>query len=285
MRFLALLVFLLFCVYVVIARWYFVCEVHNLCEEKEEELRKKTLGLKDGETFVLQGYDQFAFDSAGVRPVLNDNNKLFLDSVAAILKANPDKNMTITAFYTEGESGIQAGFYEDLGTARAAEIRKLLMRRGIDEGRITLDHGISEDATLSEPFIAELYDPNAIPEEFEKVQFSFTNMTFSDANFAFDSDEFRPDEPFVLYADSVKTFLELNQRKSLTIIGHTDNVGTTDYNYDLGRRRAESAKEYFEELGITAEINIDSKGEKRPAASNRTSRGRQKNRRVNFVLQ
>ena len=284
MRFLALLTFLLFCVYLVFARWYFVCKVHNQCAETED-VRLKTLGLKDGETVLLQGYDQFAFDTAGVRPNLNNNNRMFLDTVAAILKANPNKNMTITAFYTEKESGIQSDFYEDLGTARAAEIRKLLMRRGIEESRISLDHGISEDLLLKEPFLVELYDPSAIPEAFEKVQFSFTNMTFSDANFAFNSDEFRPGEPFIMYADSVKTFLELNPGKALTIIGHTDNVGTEEYNYDLGIRRAESAKEYFQELGVTTDIEVESKGEKRPAASNKSSRGRQKNRRVNFVLQ
>lgn len=281
MRTLAFLVFLVFIAYALAARWYFVCKIKNLCGAVSTDIRLKTLELKEGDTLILSEYDQFAFDSAAVAPRLNENNELFLDTLAAYLKEFPTKKLTITAFYRISESDIQPGFFENIGVARAAEIRKELMKRGIDENRVSLDHGLSEDDALQEPLLFELY---IIPEEFAKVQFSFKNMTFSDANFAFDSDEFRPGEPFLLYADSVKTYLGQNVDNHLTIIGHTDNIGQERYNYNLGMRRAKSAREYFKELGVTADIEIDSKGEKQPVTSNDSAEGRQKNRRVNFVL-
>jgi outer membrane protein OmpA-like peptidoglycan-associated protein len=284
MRFLALFVFALFIVYALAARWYFVCEIRQLCEEEPQNTRLQTLQLREGETVLLDGYDQFVFDSLLIAPQLNANNEQFLDTVAAILKANTEKNMTITAFYRESERDVKSGYFENLGVARGDEVRKLLLKRGLDENRITIGYGESQDASLSEPLLFELY-ANDIPGEYNKESFTFINNTFKDDNFAFDSDEFRPGEAFLLYADSVKTYLELNDDKSLRIIGHTDAVGSSKYNANLGMRRAKSAMEYFRELGVTSEIKIDSRGEKEPVATNDTENGRQRNRRVNFRIE
>ncbi len=281
----AFLVFLLFCVYALVARWYYVCEIKQLCEDPVENIRLQTLQLTEEDTVLLSGYDQFAFDSTNVRPRLNANNELFLDTVADLMNAFPEKNLKITGDYLESEADLEVGFYENIGVARAAEARKLLMRRGIAEDRIALDYRLSRDSVLREPLAFELYVPEEGPEAFENTQFSFTNMTFSDANFAFDSDEFRPGDPFIAYADSVKTYLALNPEESLRIIGHTDSVGTQGYNQDLGLRRAKNARQYFKDLGVVTEIEVESAGETRPVAPNSTEEGRQKNRRVNFVIE
>lgn len=280
-----LLVFLLFCGYTLFARWYYVCEIHGPCGENAEDIRLQTLSLRDGGQIILQGYDQFAFDSAALSPRLNKNNRIFLDSVTAYLEAHPQKHLTITGRYRESEEGITPGFFENLGVARAAEIRRALVRRGIGEKRITLDYQQSPSEALREPLRFVLYAPSeSPPDAFEKNSFTFTNMTFSQANFAFDSDEFLPGEPFRLYADSLKTYLELNPGKVLSIVGHTDHIDTEAYNYDLGLRRAKSARQFLRNMGITSEIAVESMGETRPAATNKTEEGRAKNRRVNFVL-
>ncbi len=282
----AFVVFLLFCVYALFARWYYVCQIKDLCnaEAPVEDIRLQTLQLTEGDSVLLRGFDQFAFDSTNVRPRLNENNVAFIDTVADYLKQYPDKKLEISGLYRIVEDSLEVGFYENIGVARAAEVRKLLMRSGIAENRISLDYELTQDSLLQEPLTFNILA--GTPEEFETVQFSFTNMTFSDANFAFDSDAFNPGEPFKLYADSVKTYLALNPEKTLTIIGHTDNVGTDKYNQDLGLRRAKSAREYFKEtLGVVSDIKVASAGESRPAATNETEEGRQKNRRVNFVLE
>lgn len=292
MRTLSLLVFLLFCAYVLVARWYFVCQVRQLCGEGQqvEDIRLKTLRLTEGDSVILKGYDQFAFDSASYQPRLNANNEAFLDTLAAILKANPGRNMTITAFYRDSEKDIKPGFFENIGLARADQLRKLLMQRGVAQNRISLDHGLSEDEALKEPLLFDLYDPNNIPSDFEKVVFTFRNMTFSDANFEYNSDVFKPGEPFKMYADSVKTYLNLNPEAQLSIVGHTDSIGSDAYNLDLGVRRAQSARKYFQDLGVKTKISVESMGESRPVAPNSNpdgsdnQEGRQKNRRVNFIL-
>ena len=286
----ALLVFAFFLVYALFVRWYYVCEYLGMCDEKApaiEDVRLKTLSLTENDSIIYAGFDQFAFDTMAVRPRLNANNNLFLDTLAALMKADPSKRLKITSFFRASEKGEEYGIYENLGLARAAEVRKLLMRRSIAEDRIAIDHGISEDEQLREPLLFEVF---VTPDEFQTEQFSFTKMTFSDANFAFNSDVFDPGDAFKYYADSVKTYLELNPNTTLTIIGHTDNIDTEKFNHNLGMRRAENARQYFLDMDITAEIYVDSKGELEPVASNQKAdgsdnpNGRQRNRRVVFVL-
>lgn len=274
-----MLVFLLFCIYAITARWYYVCQVKQLCTDSE---RLHTLALREGETVILQGYDQFVFDTGQVSPRLNDNNRIFLDSVAAFLQAHPDKKLTITGFFRPSEEGREYGYYENLGTARAAVVRQALEQRGIAEDRMSLDYGLSPSEELLEPLRFEIYADGA--SDYERIAFTFTNMTFSDAHFAFDSDVFRPGQSFLLYADSVKAYLAVHPEKKLLITGHTDWIGTREYNYDLGMRRAGNAAWYFRKIGVTATIETQSMGERRPVASNKTKAGRQKNRRVNFQI-
>ena len=65
------------------------------------------------------------------------------------------------------------------------------------------------------------------------------------------------------------------------VVGHTDSVGTNEYNLNLGQRRAEAVKRYLTSQGVeTARVYTDSKGENQPIASNKTAQGRSENRRV-----
>lgn len=290
-----LIVFLLFAAYSLTVRWYYVCQMKGLCGGEApvpevvepEDVRMKTLRLLSGDTVLLQGYDQFAYHDGQVQPRLNENNNAFLDSIAGLMQVAPGRKLTITGLYAPQEAGRSYGFFENYGAARADALRRLLMQRGIDETRISLDHDLSRDSLLQEPALFEAYyDPTAgTPEGYEKVLFSFTNMTFSDANFAFASAEFKPGEAFTAYADSVKTYLDINPDRALTIVGHTDNVGSNTYNDGLGLRRAKSARDYFKKLGVTSEIKTESLGKRKPVATNDTDEGRQKNRRVNFILE
>ncbi len=248
-----------------------------------------SLNLMDGDSTILQGYKQLAFDVGSISPDLTINNQEYLDKLADYLKANPSKNLTITGLFRKSEAGQSAGIYENLGLARANVLRDFLVQRGIDVNRISLDHAGIADDNLTAPAQFEIFE--ARPEDYDtdgglvKTQFRFDNMTFSDANFEFNSDVFKPGTAFNVWADSVITFFDANIDKTLRVIGHTDNLGTVQYNEDLGLRRAQSAKAYFESKGMEAAINIATKGEKEPTAANTTEVGRQKNRRVNFIIQ
>lgn len=63
--------------------------------------------------------------------------------------------------------------------------------------------------------------------------------------------------------------------------GHTDAIGTDEYNYNLGLRRAQAIKKVLVSNGVAANrLVVTSKGEARPIANNESSSGRAINRRV-----
>jgi outer membrane protein OmpA-like peptidoglycan-associated protein len=71
----------------------------------------------------------------------------------------------------------------------------------------------------------------------------------------------------------------------VSIEGHTDSVGSDEYNQDLSERRAQSVRDYFVRGGIPAgAVDARGFGKAEPVASNETSEGRQQNRRVELVL-
>lgn len=303
--------FLIFLCWLFFCRWYYVCQIRNQCgyqTEIVEDLRDKSLNLVDNGKNILEGYDQFLFDANSFKPTLNANNEDFISKVAAHLKANPDKQMTITGNYLPSEvdstGNTRYGMFENIGLARADAIRKLLVAAGIDESRMKLDHNLlSEGDSLNKPISFNCFGDDATkladandsgdgegngknteetPEEYDTggQDFSFTNMSFSDANFKYDSDVFTPGSAFKFYADSVKTFLAVEDDKFLNLVGHTCDLGSDSYNKNLGLRRAKSVKKYFEELGVKTKISTASEGENKPAYKNDSNWSRSKNRRV-----
>jgi len=91
-----------------------------------------------------------------------------------------------------------------------------------------------------------------------------------------------------------KSFPELNKLVALLkkypqiqikIQGHTDNVGTHARNQQLSERRAQSVVNYLVNKGVLNErLTAEGFGETKPIDTNQTKQGRQKNRRVEFVI-
>ncbi|MGE4589987.1 MAG: OmpA family protein [Acidaminococcaceae bacterium] len=101
--------------------------------------------------------------------------------------------------------------------------------------------------------------------------------------FDFDDDAIRPQDTAVL-DDVVMTF-KTNPQATIALVGHTDSIGTDDYNMDLSWRRVWAAQNYLLERGIPdSTITVAANGESTPATSNETEDGRSLNRRVTIHL-
>jgi outer membrane protein OmpA-like peptidoglycan-associated protein len=71
----------------------------------------------------------------------------------------------------------------------------------------------------------------------------------------------------------------------LDIEGHTDSIGSDEYNQRLSEARAEAARSYLQSAGIPADsLSARGFGESSPVASNDTDAGRRQNRRVELVV-
>lgn len=85
--------------------------------------------------------------------------------------------------------------------------------------------------------------------------------------------------------DKLVDFLNEYPERGVLIEGHTDNVGSVDYNQGLSRRRAESVMSYLVRQGIASQrLSAAGLGMDRPVASNDTASGRQQNRRVEIII-
>jgi outer membrane protein OmpA-like peptidoglycan-associated protein len=75
-------------------------------------------------------------------------------------------------------------------------------------------------------------------------------------------------------------------KTSLVIVGHTDNVGSNEYNQKLSERRAHAVAQYFESRRVNpVRMALSGKGETQPVASNASESGRQANRRVEIYVE
>lgn len=78
--------------------------------------------------------------------------------------------------------------------------------------------------------------------------------------------------------------LSKDNESNLLIVGHTDAVGSSEYNQGLSVRRAEAAARYLAAQGVTSHIATAGLGEREPVGSNTTEAGRQQNRRVEIAI-
>ena len=100
--------------------------------------------------------------------------------------------------------------------------------------------------------------------------------------FDFNSDRIRGEARRNL--DVLAQSLDKYPDSDLMIVGHTDAIGSEDYNQDLSIRRAESAARYLESAGVNTRIQTRGRGETEPIASNETDEGRSRNRRVEVAI-
>lgn len=101
--------------------------------------------------------------------------------------------------------------------------------------------------------------------------------------FGFDSD--RVESRFLPVLDSVILVVNKYENTIVTVEGHTDSVGSREYNQGLSERRAASVATYMNNGGVVVErLAAIGFGPDRPVATNATPEGREQNRRVEIRL-
>jgi len=112
------------------------------------------------------------------------------------------------------------------------------------------------------------------------VRITMTNQT------AFDTDSSTIKAGFNSTMDKVADVVLRYGKTTLTVVGHTDNVGSNDYNQKLSERRAHSVAQYLESHRVNSmRLALAGKGETQPIASNANESGRQQNRRVEIYVE
>jgi len=161
-----------------------------------------------------------------------------------------------------------------------AGTRKFKIKKGAKQGAYYYLDMVSLKPAQSTPSIV-----NSSPEtdlvaenyELDKIHI-FKSVLF---NF----DEFKLLDSAKTDVKKIYNYLDVNKSLQITVDGHTDNIGTISYNQYLSDKRCSAVAQYLIELGLSEDrISWKGHGGIAPIASNETAEGRQKNRRVAFII-
>jgi outer membrane protein OmpA-like peptidoglycan-associated protein len=182
-------------------------------------------------------------------------------------------------------------YYEDLNTGKEVgranstteDGYKIALPKGAVYGYRAEAPGfisISENLDLNvlETYTEKVVNLYLVP--IEKGQTVRLNNIFFDYN----KSELKPES--IPELTRLVEFLQQNTQIKIQIAGHTDNMGSDDYNNKLSGDRALAVKNYITQKGIEeSRISTHGYGESKPVATNETEEGRQLNRRVEFVIE
>ncbi|MBM4124120.1 MAG: hypothetical protein FJ246_04060 [Nitrospira sp.] len=145
--------------------------------------------------------------------------------------------------------------------------------------------GFGKPGAMAEARVAERAVPSVTaPAPASAAEASLALAGLGDVFFDYDRATIRTDAKAVLEANA--KMLKAGQGAKLVIAGHCDERGTLAYNLVLGERRAQAAKRYLVDLGISmAQIQVTSYGKEKPFCTEHSKECWQKNRRAHFAAQ
>lgn len=151
-------------------------------------------------------------------------------------------------------------------------------RRAREQAAETAASSAREQAELRARLLEQL---NLILETRETARGLVISMP--DVLFAFNKSDLKPEAREKLA--KISGIILAQPGLALEVEGHTDSVGSNEYNQKLSERRAASARDYLVQQGLSSTaISSQGFGEERPVASNETASGRQQNRRVEILV-
>jgi outer membrane protein OmpA-like peptidoglycan-associated protein len=165
------------------------------------------------------------------------------------------------------------------------EIRDLDERLGgVSQERVALVQRLEADARLREQFttIETLFtrDEARVSREGNSLIVRLVGLTFQ-------SGQADVNASYRGLLEKVRQAADVFPRSQIVIEGHTDSYGGDEANLALSRRRAEAVSAYLStNLGVPAfRISAVGYGETRPIANNDTPQGRERNRRIDILIE
>ncbi|SNB46166.1 OmpA family protein [Geobacter sp. DSM 9736] len=223
-------------------------------------------------------------DRASVRPEYHDE----MAKVGEFMKQYPTTTAVIEGHADDVGA---AGHNLELSQRRAESVVDYLVEKfGIDRSRLTAK-GLGSSRPVAENATEEDRQRNRRVEAIIDCAFDVREIKPPDRlctqlklEFDTGSAKVRPEgrEEIARVADYMKKY----PTTTAVVEGHTDNAGGHDFNMKLSRERAESVVKYLaEEFGIErSRLSAKGYGYTRRIAYNNTPEGRQKNRRINAVI-
>ncbi len=243
----------------------------------------------DDQFFMITPSGEYAYYSRGDKNVDMDIYRFKMPVVyrpdpvilvkGRVINAKTNEPLDAKIIYEQLNTGVEVGFTNSNPETGEYQI---LLPAGVNYGFLALKDKfipLSENIDLTDvkeykEIERDLYlvpIEVGVPVRLNNVFFDFDKSTLRKESF--------PE------LDRVVTLMKENPKLKVEIAGHTDWKGTDEYNQKLSQRRTNSVVKYLVHKGvISTRLVPKGYGEKQPIATNATDEGRQKNRRVEFVV-
>ena len=275
-----LIVFAIWCV--ISVRWY-VCGIYELCDEQIAKVPDREVPKAATEDALeATSAAPLSFEWSNEQPIVSDNFTQYRDSLKRLFDQSPASVVEITGLYDTQE--INNSQYQDLGLARAENLKQLLLLSGIKRSMRVK----SRTSDLSSGMGGSIV--NAVEFELVPKEELTTGFLITEGNnklvIHYPTNAATPvsNQPVI---NALKKMADqaLKSKRNLLVVGHTDSHGESMDNMKLGLIRATTIKDMLLSYGMQEnQVLAESEGEAVPLVSNTTPRGRQQNRRVEIIL-
>ena len=252
---------------------YFYWNSYNeCCLDEKISLTPEVLPAAEPPIDEAKPSFSLAFNSDSQDPLLGDKWEQL--KLALMDSLNDEVKLEIKGLYQPNE--INNSEYENLGIARANEIRRLIPE--IPDDQILLTSSQIQNDSMGSPFNAFEFSYKMNTEEIKEIE-DKTRIYFG-----FQSAKNIINKSIENYLDDVAERV-IKSGETVQLIGHTDNISSKASNMRLGLKRARTIATYLMNKGVPEEqIVIQSKGEDEPVATNDTPEGRAENRRTELQI-
>jgi OmpA-OmpF porin, OOP family len=244
----------------------------------------------DGIDFSHKNVGSFNFAAGDFNAILplKDSINIGIEKLKGFLIKN-DQRISITGYALSSEKNTSA--FENLGLARANNVKNYFVSKGVSSDLIDINGIVKEELLEKE---ATIYGPITV--SVAELSAETPSIDWAGVKAKLNAN------PLILYFNTGQASIDLSvsDRKKITditryldnvegskldVVGHTDNVGDKTKNTKLGLNRADFAKNYLFNNGISNDrISSSSKGPDEPIATNATKQGKAKNRRVEVKI-
>lgn len=316
MRGLLLFLLLLLGLWYAVSGYWYVCKIKNKCAEQTVVVKEKPAPAPSkkvvepepvkmmpknsvpfsivGMPFVNKSGENIYFNASGRNaafPVVPDELRNQFQEIKDYLDKNPSKAIEVTGLYTSDDD--KPSTYDNLGVARAENTKLQLLKIGIQEAQVTTKGQLAnrsiktfEDKLTGAITTKIIEKPKPAANEKEKELKAIEDQIKAAPKtvyFETNSSRIIKTADLKKYVENLNLYLKANPDIKIRVIGHTDNIGSPIKNRELGLKRAIYVKEYLTENGINQnQVKASSEGPDKPIASNKTSDGRKRNRRVDI---
>ncbi|PHS64678.1 MAG: hypothetical protein COB12_07965 [Flavobacterium sp.] len=249
-------------------------------ELKNENIQLKAINANSDIIFVF---------NEGIR-ILKDKTEVFIPKksidykykINTYLIEHPNQEVHINSLYSPTESVSNP----NMGIKRGLEIKKQLIKIGVNKERIVIksiikDINFNNEENYNSAINFSFKELNL--KRVEEIRNSIPDSRIVYPNFT-DSGISVNNDLKILLSELIVYFSE-NPDQVVTIVGHTDNIGNGNDNYNVGLKYARQVRWYLISKGDLkrSQIKAISKGESEPIESNYSKKGRIANRRIEAI--